>query len=262
MREDEIFDYWRSQALAHGESHAASWSDRPVIELEIRAMIARLDDGDRVLDVGCANGFSTVRVAAARDVTVRGVDYVPEMIEQAAAALARGPEELRSRVSFDVGDVTRLSEPSDHYDKVIVTRVIINLGERPRQLQGLQEAMRVLRPGGTLLLSEAWLQGWRALNRFRAEWGLEPIPMPPFNNYLDQQEVEEALRPQAELLERVDFASSYYVGTRVFKPLVARLAGVEAIVADPESELNRWCSMLAPAGDYGTQALMVFRKRG
>jgi cellulose synthase/poly-beta-1,6-N-acetylglucosamine synthase-like glycosyltransferase len=45
-----------------------------------------------------------------------------------------------------------------------------------------------------------------------------------------------------ELLRVSNYASSYYVGTRVLKPLLAKAAGREERVADPSCELNRWFS--------------------
>ncbi|HJZ96285.1 MAG TPA: hypothetical protein VKE70_07245, partial [Candidatus Solibacter sp.] len=73
--------------------------------------------------------------------------------------------------------------------------------------------------------------------------------------------VAEAVRGSMELVELVNFASSYYVGTRVVKPLLARALGGEIDAADPTMHWNRWCSELPPAGDYGTQKLFVFRKK-
>jgi hypothetical protein len=67
---DQIRDYWTRQAEAHGQSPAA-WSDQRVIEMEIREIGKYLADGDRVLDVGCANWFSTLQFAAARAITAR-----------------------------------------------------------------------------------------------------------------------------------------------------------------------------------------------
>jgi len=164
-------------------------------------------------------------------------------------------------VSFGVGDVTALDEPDASYDTAVVIRVIINLGGWEQQVRGLRECARVLKPGGRFLLSEATVQGWQRLNVFRAEWGLPAIPVPPFNHYLDEDQVVQALSPDLELIELVNFASTYYVGTRVLKPLFKSL-GADVDVADPAMEWNRWFAQLPQCGDYGTQKLFVFEKRG
>jgi SAM-dependent methyltransferase len=171
------------------------------------------------------------------------------------------PMQLPGEVEFAVGDITALQEPSDCFDKAIVTRVVINLGSWELQLQGLHECCRVLKPGGILLLSEASLQGWQALNRFRNEWGLPDIPMPSFNSYLDEQALVEGLSAKMELVETVNFSSTYYIGTRLFKPLLAQVLATDIAVADPEMEWNRFFSQLPSWGDYGTQKLFVFRKK-
>jgi ubiquinone/menaquinone biosynthesis C-methylase UbiE len=258
---EEIRRFWTDQALRHGSSPAASWSDLPVLDLEVREIARHLADGQRVLDVGCANGHSTVRLAASHDLSVRGLDVIPEMIAQARQRLASLPAELARRVAFDVGDVTALDEPPESYDRVVVIRVLINLETWERQAAALGQCARVLRPGGLLLLSEATRQGWTALNRFRREWGLPDIPMPAFNNYVDQELLVAAASPDWDVVEVSDFASSYYVATRVVKPLLARAAPVAVDVANPLMEWNRWASLLPAAGDYGTQKLFVLRKR-
>ena len=260
LTQSEVFEYWRRQAREHASSSSASWSDHRVIEMEITEITKHLADGDRVLDVGCANGYSSVRFARSRRIQLRGLDYVPEMIEQAKLRLGAMSGNSGSSLEFEVGDITEMKEASDHYDKVIVIRVLINLGNWERQIRGLQQAVRVLKPGGLLLLSEATLQGWRRLNALREEWGMEPIPMPVFNQYLDEEQVIAAVSGQATLLELSNFASSYYVGTRVLKPLLAQATHAPVNATDPNAEWNRWCSLLPPAGDYGTQKLFVFRK--
>ena len=258
---DQIQKYWRQQALEHGQSPSASWSDHHVIEMEIREILKYLGDGQSVLDVGCANGYSTIRLASEKQIRIRGLDYIPEMIEQARAHLNGIQSKLLSTVEFEVGDITALAEPAQAFDRVIVIRVVINLGDWETQLRGLRECARILKPGGLLLLSEATLQGWQKLNAFRREWGLGDIPMPPFNLYLDQDQVIEAVSPEFELIELVSFASTYYLGTRVFKPLLIQALGSDMNVADPNMEWNRWFSELPSWGDYGTQKLFVFEKK-
>jgi len=257
---EQIRSYWIQQAMEHKQSPAASWSDQMVIEMEIQEILKWLSEGDRVLDIGCANGYSTIQIASQKRIHIRGLDYIPEMIKQAKSRLSNLTDKLVGTVEFDVGDITALPEPAEGYDKVVVIRVVINLGEWENQLKGLYEAARVLRHGGMLLLSEATLQGWNRLNSFRKEWGLEDIPMPPFNHYLDQEQVIQALAPDLRLVEIANFASTYYVGTRVLKPLLIQALGVDLNSADPNMDWNRWFSKLPAAGDYGTQKLFVFQK--
>ncbi len=260
LNQSEVFEYWTKQAREHGPSPSASWSDHRVIEMEISEIAKHLTDGDKVLDVGCANGYSSLRFARVCRIQLRGLDYVPEMIEQARAQLATMQDHSARSVEFDVGDITQLKERLNSYDKVIVVRVLINLGTWERQLLGLRECIRILKPGGLLLLSEATLQGWRRLNSLRKDWGMDDIPKPPFNQYIDEEKVIAAVGSEATLLEVSNFASTYYVGTRVLKPLLVQATQAPLSVADPNSEWNRWFSQLPAAGDYGTQKLFVFRK--
>jgi ubiquinone/menaquinone biosynthesis C-methylase UbiE len=256
----QIRDFWTSQAIEHGQSPAASWSDQMVIEMEIREISKYLSDGDQVLDIGCANGYSTVAFAIQKQINIRGLDIIPEMIEQANLRLSGLTNKCSGTVEFGVGDIISLNEASDFYDKVVVTRVLINLGDWNNQLEGLHQCVRVLKRGGTLLLSEATLQGWRRLNEFRREWGLSDISMPAFNQYLDQEVVIEESRSFLQLVEVLDFASTYYVGTRVLKPLLANIANSDIDVADPNMILNQWLASLPSYGDFGTQKLFVFQK--
>jgi ubiquinone/menaquinone biosynthesis C-methylase UbiE len=258
---EQVREYWTQQAIAYGQSLAASWSDLRVIEMEIKEISKYLADGDDVLDVGCGNGFSTVQFAAHKDIHILGVDHIPTMIENAQQRLSAVRGSLRGHAEFAVGDILQLKLPDERFDKVISIRVIINLGDWSNQLRGLHECVRVLRTGGILLLSEATLRGWQRMNTFRKEWGLPEIPMPAFNNYLDEEQVVRALSPYMDLQNIVNFSSTYYVGTRVLKPLLAQACELDINVADPMMEWNRWFSQLPAAGDYGTQKLFVFRKK-
>jgi hypothetical protein len=85
--------------------------------------------------------------------------------------------------------------------------------------------------------------------------------MPPFNQYLDEERMIEAASPDLQLVEIANFSSTYYVGTRVLKPLLDQALGMRIDVADPNMEWNRWFSELPSWGDYGTQKLFVFKKR-
>jgi hypothetical protein len=85
--------------------------------------------------------------------------------------------------------------------------------------------------------------------------------MPTFNKYLDENQLIAEATERCELMDVVNFASTYYVGTRVFKPLLAKALNIDVNVADPNMEWNKWFANLPAWGDYGTQKLFVFKKR-
>ena len=261
MSANEIRDYWMQQAIAHGQSHAASWPDIHAINLEIHEISKYLQDNDKILEVGCANGFTTIQYASAKKLEILGIDYIAEMIKSAQQRVVGIEKSLKGKVDFSVGNVLNLNFPPETFDKVISTRVIINLGDWPNQLIGLNECGKVLKRNGILLLSEATVQGWQRMNSFRREWGLPDIPVPSFNNYIDEEKIVESLSDKFELEQISNFASTYFVGTRVLKPLLAKIAENKINVADPLMEFNRWVAQLPSSGDYGTQKLLVFRKK-
>jgi len=256
---DQIRKYWTSQAATHGASHKASWSDTGGIELEQKAILGYIQDGDTVLDAGCANGHSTLVYASKRNIEAVGVDYIPEMVDKAQANLAQAPG-LEGRVRFQQADVRALPFGDGLFDKIVTTRVVINMQSWEGQVAAVQECARVTRPGGLLLLSEATVQGNDGLNRLREEMGLASLKTPDFNLYLDVERMAGQTWDGLTLLDIVDFSSTYYLVTRVIKPLLAQLPGSKLDVFDPSCEINRLAGALPSWGDYGVQKLFVLRK--
>ncbi|GLR85432.1 class I SAM-dependent methyltransferase [Bradyrhizobium iriomotense] len=259
--DDQIREFWRNQAVSYGDDHRASWTDIHAINLEIGEISRRLRDGIRVIDIGCANGFSTISYAQRFRIDIKGIDYIPEMIAAAKDRLGAQSKPLVGTAAFSAGNILALEEPDEFYDTAVVTRVIINLGHRDKQIAAIREAARVVKSGGTLLVSEATREGLQRLNAFRAEWGLGAIPEPQFNNYVDEELMRTAASDLVDLEEISNFSSTYFVGTRLLKPLLAGLLGDRVDPSLPDTEWNRFFSLLPAGGDYGTQKLFVYRRK-
>lgn len=121
---------------------------------EIPRLLA-LTGASSVLEIGCGSGRYALQIAQGVGCSVRGVDINAPGIET-ANQLARGAN-LHSRVCFEQADVSRgLSLADQSCDAVFANDVLCHV---PGRLTVLQEIMRVLKPGGRMLFSDALVIG-------------------------------------------------------------------------------------------------------
>ncbi|WBC07475.1 class I SAM-dependent methyltransferase [Micromonospora sp. WMMA1947] len=101
-----------------------------------------------VLDVGTGPARLLRTVASRRsDLRLTGVDVSPQMV---AAARERVTEaDLTDRVTVDVADATALPYPDGSFAVVVST---LSMHHWPVLIAAVSELLRVLRPGGRLLI--------------------------------------------------------------------------------------------------------------
>lgn len=255
---DFIHEFWEGQAKKHGTDHAASWGDNFAIELEIDTIARHIRDGDAVLDVGCANGYSAfAQLGRHRLKKLVGVDFSGAMI--VAAREAKAQRSLGGEVEFHEGDVRALELPDASFDAVYTTRVLINLPSWAEQTQGIRECLRVTRPGGKVILSEAFWEPLQLLNAMRALKQLPPLVEHDFNRYLKKPRLEEYLAGLGLTFRCEEFSSVYYLGSRFLRELVtdpAAYPGYSNPVNAAFYELEKQYS----GGGFGIQQAYVIDK--
>ena len=121
---------------------------------------ADLHGNEQLLDLGCGRG--AVLIAAARRLPTGravGADLwtrdqsgnSPEVTLANAAAAG-----VADRVEVHTADMTALPFPDGSFDVVTSALAIHNIPSRDGRHRAVDEAMRVLRPGGQLLIADPW----------------------------------------------------------------------------------------------------------
>jgi SAM-dependent methyltransferase len=111
---------------------------------------AGIQPGQVVLDIGCGGGIDTILAARRTGAagSVIALDFLPEMLDRTAAA-AR--EAGLVNVQTLEGEMEAIPLPDRSVD-VIISNGVINLSARKARV--MAECARVLRPGGTLCVSD------------------------------------------------------------------------------------------------------------
>jgi demethylmenaquinone methyltransferase/2-methoxy-6-polyprenyl-1,4-benzoquinol methylase len=114
-------------------------------------LTSHIERGQRVLDIGCGTGALTIR-AAQKDAQVKGIDVNAQMLEIAQERIRETG--LSNHVELCEMGVAELgSEEAESYDVVMSGLCFSELTEGELTYT-LREAMRILRPGGRLLIAD------------------------------------------------------------------------------------------------------------
>jgi len=103
---------------------------------------AELHDGDKVLDVACGNGRLLSMLSGKAAIKLYGIDISEKMIAEAGAHL---------KGDFRVGQAENLRDFAASFDLITVCCAFHHF-ERPAEF--LEEAYRVLEPGGRLIIAD------------------------------------------------------------------------------------------------------------
>lgn len=117
------------------------------------ADLVGIGPGDRVLDAASGLGTTARLIATERGVAVRGVELSPRLVTLAGRAAADAG--LGELVSFEVGDVERLSVRAGSFDVVLCECALCTFPDQAAAVAGFR---RALGPGGRVGIADVTLE--------------------------------------------------------------------------------------------------------
>jgi SAM-dependent methyltransferase len=144
---------------------------RPVTEYALSHLIKNLEPGSKVLDIGCAIGY-TVEILRNAGMSTDGIDISPAMVE---FARKRNPDS-----TILVGDFLAEDYKSNSYDAALLY-AFIHLFPYESATECIEKVVRILKPGGLMFIgttkSSESSEGFeekvdykQSAQRFRKRW--------------------------------------------------------------------------------------------
>lgn len=121
----------------------------------------------QVLDVGCGTGVVSLLLAELGHDTT-GVDLAPKMVQRARTKAHRADQS----VEFYRGDAETLAIPDEAVDLVTARHLVWTL---PNPERAISEWMRVVEPGGRILLIEGYWDHAEPWDEYEAVHGALPM---------------------------------------------------------------------------------------
>ncbi len=249
-----VNERYTEEAKKSQMSLTSTMPDLNTRRLEIQNIIKYINDNDICLEVGCGNGAASVEISKIKKINLKSIDANKEMIElakQQPLDLIKGKLEFFNQNILEIND-------KNLFDTVFSIRCIINLMDCNDQKQALTNIANSVKDDGKLILLEAFSDGLEELNQARNELGLESIPPAYHNLHLKKDQVINHLKTKDfELFIEDNFLSSFYFGTRVIYPAIAKANNLSLL---KNSKFDNFFSYFPSYGNFSHIKILGFTK--
>lgn len=219
-RANYIRDYYDQK---NGQDVYATSPDLNLRELEIDFIVSSVK-GPRILDLGCGNGYTLLRLAEKVKGELIGVDFSSKMIQGANLLSKKFKNRLKCSPQFFKGDATNfILSGQGKINTIITERFLLNLPTKKIQYEVIKNIYHLLAPKGFYLMIEGSQDGLRKLNTLRKLTGLDPIldrgKVNLSSRKFDDMYLEKFLKRYFEIIQVKTF-DLYYLISRIVYPKI------------------------------------------
>ncbi|MFC1623845.1 class I SAM-dependent methyltransferase [Candidatus Omnitrophota bacterium] len=250
---EEIQRFWNERAVL---GNISGTNDFMLKNLELQLLLKMIPAKSSILDIGCGNGETLIKLAQEKDCSGTGIDFSENLIKLAiGSSKSKG---LRSKLNFHIVAIPDIGIELGKFNYVLTERCLINLESETLQHKAFLGIMSYVKSGGYCLMVESSVQGLERINGLRKILSLEPITIPWHNVFLDERHVRQWGTDRFILEKEVPFSSTYYFLSRA---VYARLAQDKMEKLKYDSDINKIACELPNIGDFGPTRMWVWKKR-
>lgn len=174
--DDAVLNFWNERASL---GNLAGTNDFVLTGIEQSFLLDTVQNGSRILDIGCGNGSSLMNLINKKNCTGVGIDFSNEMVKLARqASEAKG---LTENVEWHQRGVPPIPNEWDQFDVAYSQRCLINLMNVEQQKEAVLSVKDSLKSGGIYIMIECFLEGAEETNLLRNRLGLEAMNAPWHN---------------------------------------------------------------------------------
>lgn len=246
-------EFWNERAAI--KQHPGS-DDHILKTIEQRYIFSKIQNGARVLDIGCGDGTTLMEINSKKDIEGYGIDFSKKMIEKAELNT-----KSNNNLKFSVGSVLDIAQESlGTFDVIYTQRCLINLDTFEEQSKAIYKISNLLKPSGIYIMVEATHDGLNTINAIRNTLDLDVITLPWHNTFFNISDVEKLQNNNFFIREFAHISSTYNFLSRA---IYAKLAQQKNEELKYDSEINQLALLLPQEiGTFGPVKGWVWEKRG
>lgn len=212
MEQNKRHKFWQSKAKMK-DINCVGISDTNLNEIENKAITKYLEKEDKLLDVGCGAGYTTLTFSKYVS-SVIGIDFSENMIKRAKDYT----KSKTNNIEFLHKSILDM-DFKDNFNKAISVRCLINLTSWKNQKKAILNIHKALEKGGLFILCESTYQGLENINKMRRKVGLKDCPIVKYNLLFDKHKLIDFIEKYFSVVKVYDFGLYYFI-SRIIHPLL------------------------------------------